>query len=419
MNNTEKVFLQLVRLGIGHGEGLPLAAYGLSTTVDWEAVKALADKQGLAALVLDGLERLQVQGFKVQYSMPKLVRLQWIGEVLQKYEARYKAYKEAIGALAGWYNAHGFKMMVLKGFTCSLDWPIPEHRPTGDIDIWLFGQQKKADAALCNDNDYRIEIDNSHHHHTVSNWEGFIVENHYDFINVHAHRSSRELEKLLKVLGNSSNQNDNENMKPEPMNRASAGGKLACTMPCKEEDEESQTFNLKPTPTARGLRHGCVEVNGETVYLPSPNLNSLFMIRHMVAHFAGADITLRQVLDWAFFVEKHAKGVDWKWLEEQLEKFQMMDFYNCINAICVDDLGFSAELFPNVQFLPSQKERVLNDILSPEFQGEEPQKLFARMVFKYHRWQANAWKHRLCYPESRWSTFWSGVWNHLLKPSSI
>ena len=163
----------------------------------------------------------------------------------------------------------------------------------------------------------------------------------------------------------------------------------------------------------------------------------------MVAHFVGAEITLRQVLDWAFFAEKHTKEIDWKWLEEQLMKFHMMDFYNCINAICVGDLGFDVKIFPSVkltsstsdstqdssnkfdspsllpQFDPSLKERILNDILSPEFQGDEPQGFFTRIAFKYRRWQANAWKQELCYPESRWETFWSGVWNHLLKPASI
>ena len=69
--------------------------------------------------------------------------------------------------------------------------------------------------------------------------------------------------------------------------------------------------------------------------------------------------------------------------------------------------------------LDQLKERVLRDILEPEFNEEAPQRLLPRVWFRYRRWQANAWKQRLCYKESRWSAFWSGVWNHLLKPSSI
>lgn len=71
-------------------------------------------------------------------------------------------------------------MMILKGYACSLDWPKPEHRPCGNIDIWLFGKQKEADALLANKKG--LEIDSSHHHHhTIFYWRDFMVENHYDF----------------------------------------------------------------------------------------------------------------------------------------------------------------------------------------------------------------------------------------------
>jgi hypothetical protein len=119
--------------------------------------------------------------------MPFELKLEWIGEVLQNYEGRYLGYKKAIGSLAGFYNRHGFKMMVLKGYACSLDWPKPEHRPCGDIDEWLFGQQQAADRELgswLKVHGSGVEIDNSHHHHSVFEWGEFTVENHYDFINI-------------------------------------------------------------------------------------------------------------------------------------------------------------------------------------------------------------------------------------------
>ena len=65
------------------------------------------------------------------------------------------------------------------------------------------------------------------------------------------------------------------------------------------------------------------------------------------------------------------------------------------------------------------KGRVLKEILSPEFGEDLPKSLIPRLVFKYRRWKGSAWKHELCYKESMWSAFWSGVWNHILKPSSI
>ena len=363
--NSKKVFLQLVRLGIGH------YADTICDKIDWDDIRALAEQQGLYAVVLDGVGKLPAN-----QRPPQVLLLEWIGEVLQNYENRYNEYTRAIAEMAGWHNANGYKMMVLKGYACSLDWPRPEHRPCGDIDIWQFGKQKEADTALTawfkSSNDSKVKgfkIDNSHHHHSVFSWGGFMVENHYDFVNVHARKSSKELEPVFKNLG---------------------------------IDDTHST-----------------EINDERVYLPSPNLHALFLIRHMVSHFVGANITMRQVLDWAFFVEKHTKEVDWNWLLSILDRYHMREFFNCINAISVEDLGFDSRLFPEVQFEPCMKERVLNDILSPAFAAEAPRGLIKRMAYKYCRWQGNAWKQELCYKESRWSAFWTGIWAKLLKPASI
>lgn len=353
-SEQEESFLSLLRLGIGHYAAI-------TKRIDWEALESLANQQGLTAIVVDGAERLLEE-----HRPPKALLLQWIGEVLQNYEQRYTQYKESLSSLADFYNLHGFKMMILKGFACGLNWPQPNHRPYGDIDVWLFGEQSKADKALL---DKGIEVDNSHHHHSVFYWREFIVENHYDFINVYHHKSNRELEAIFKELG---------------------------------KDDTHY-----------------VAVKGEKVYLPSPNLHALFLLKHTMNDFTSFSMTLRQMLDWAFFVEKHTGEIDWKWLIEVLEKYHMMDFFNTINAICVEDLGFEASIFHSVQFKPELKERVLNDILEPEFSVEEPSSMIPRLVYKYKRWRGNSWKHELCYQESMWTSFWYGVWGHLLKPKSI
>lgn len=372
LTDTHKSFLKLVRLGIGHADSA-----GYIVKVDWEQLKALVDRQGLSAIVLDGIDTLQsssssiVQEFKSE--LPLQMKLQWIGDVIQNYEGRYIAYEKAISSLAGFYHRHGYKMMVLKGYACSLDWTNPKHRPCGDIDIWQFGQWKEADVCLSKEKG--VKIDASHHHHTVFEWKGFPVENHYDFVNVYAERSSAELEKIFKELGT----------------------------------DDSHFVGIMDASTGSVAK----------VYLPSPNLHAMFLIRHMVSHFASSEINLRQVLDWAFFVEKHTKEIGWNWLLGVLDKYHMKEFFNLINAICVEDLGFSVEIFPEAQFVSELKERVLEDILDPEYTAAEPKGFFPRVIYKYKRWQGNAWKQEMCYGESRWVMFWTGIWAKILKPASI
>lgn len=351
-----KLFLQLVRFGIGH------EIMFQQEVVDWSKLKSLAAKHGLDAVVLDGIEKMPSD-----IRPPQELLLAWIGGVLQNYESHYDKYCKAMSELAGFYNSHGYKMMILKGYACSQDWPKSNHRPCGDIDIWLFGLQKEADSLL--EREKGLIIDNAHHHHSVFLWRDFSVENHYDFINVYHHKSHKRLEKLFKELA------------------------------------FDDTYYE--------------EVYGERVYLPSPKLHALFLLKHTMLHFVSGEICLRQLLDWAFFVERHTKKIDWGWLEKTLDEYGMMPLYQLFNAICVEDLGFSSQLFPSVQFNPDLKEKVLTEILKPDQVHNINKRLVPRMVSSFRRWRDSSWKHELCYKESMWIAFWYGVWGHLLKPSSI
>lgn len=65
-------FLSLVRLGIGTE---PSTERRFLADLDWERMKALADAQGLSAVVLDGLDKVPSSA----YDMPAMMKKQWIG----------------------------------------------------------------------------------------------------------------------------------------------------------------------------------------------------------------------------------------------------------------------------------------------------------------------------------------------------
>ncbi len=349
-------FINIVSLGIGQKAKI------LVKNVDWVAIEVLASKHGLLAVVLDGIEKLPAS-----VRPPQEILLQWIGDVLQNYEGRYADYRFKIAALANFYHQHGFKMLLLKGYGLSLNYPKPSHRPCGDIDIYVFGKYKEADEAI--HKECGISVDKGHHHHTIFDWKGYMVENHYDFVNVHYGHKNEKLEKILKDLAQ--------------------------------------------------VDYNVVDIDGQPVYLPSVNLHALFLLRHCMQDFAAAEMNLRQVLDWGLFVKAHGSEIDWNWLQGVLATFKMKDFVNCVNAICVEDLGFEASIFHTMQFGPMMKEKVLDDVLNPKFAREEPRRFVPRMMYKYRRWKGNAWKQELCYSDSRINSFIMGVWNHLLKPRSL
>lgn len=367
---TYDILLKLIRIGLGQEDDLTLPE-----RVDWPAIYKMSKKQVLAGVVLDGVQRL-FDACPDENALPPALsalngmcelKSKWFSYVISSYDRRYTAYRAALGRLAHFYNSHGYRMMILKGYGLSLDWPVPQHRPCGDMDIWLFGQWKEADAALSREKG--IYIDNSHHHHTVFDFEGYMVENHYDFVNVYSHRSSRDMESVFKRLG--------------------------------MDDSRS------------------CDIDGERVILPSANLGALFLLRHTLLHFAAEGVNLRQILDWGFFIKAHYAEMDKEWFESTLDRFGMRAFRDCLNAICAGSLGFDAALFPCGNADADIVRRVLADTLCPEYDRTQPRRLLERIAWKLRRWRGNIWKHRLCYSEGLLSSFFVSVWAHLIKPSSI
>lgn len=201
-----------------------------------------------------------------------------------------------IGQLAGFYAQHNIPMMLFKGYGLSLNYPVPQHRPCGDIDIWLCGRQEEADDLLRREKG--IAIDEDKHHHTVFHVDGVMVENHYDFLNIHAHRSNRAIERELQRL----------------------------------VQESGET----------------VQIGNAEVHLPPPsaNFNGLFLLRHAAAYFAAAEIGLRHVVDWGMFVRRYYARIDWARLEQIARRQNMHRFLYSLNALCVDHLGLPTSYFP-------------------------------------------------------------------------
>ncbi len=141
----------------------------------------------------------------------------------------------------------------------------------------------------------------------------------------------------------------------------------------------------------------------------------LSLIRAIVS---GAYVeTLKADIRWAKVVEEAARqGVQGLCFDalEQLPVFQQ------INAISVDYLGFSESTFPQIEREEALEERIINDILSPEFSEEKPKGNTIQVIcFKTRRFFANRWKRELVYREGIWSQLWHGSIAHLQRFRTI
>lgn len=339
------------------------AMYRSLSAEEWMQLFRFSAKQGVLAIVYD-----VVSGLPADCQPPRNIRLQWALSV-EAIENRYHKQKRLIEKLAQFYTEHGIRMMLLKGYGLSTYYPVPEHRECGDIDIWLYGEQQRADELLSRLKG--VDIDEDKHHHTTFVIDGILVENHYDFLNVHAHPSNRQIEIELQRLSR----------------------------------EEESTI---------------IEIGDQTVYLPSANLNALFILRHAASHFAAAEISLRHILDWVLFVKNNSSDVNWQWLCKIAKEQNMDKFLNALNAISIAYFGLDSDIIPKFKRDDELEHRVFNDILSPEFLEQMPERGFVkRLIYRYRRWWANRWKHRIVYREGLLRTFFVQIYSHLLKPKSL
>ena len=357
MQDSQGFLLQLVRLGFGQ----ILRDDITSTEYDWKAVLDLACTQGVDAIAADGLqlayERYPMIAASLNRPENKQTKYDLFGSALQS-EVRYEQYRAAIGKLASLYETAGIPMMLLKGFGLSQYYPVPNHRPCGDIDIFLFGKQVEADRLM--EEQRGVKINRSNPHHSVFSFEDFTVENHATFLDNNSHKSTPCIEGIIQEL------------------------------------------LQDPQPS--------IEVEGRRVFVPSVKLNSIFLLRHMANHFATEKITLRHLLDWALFIDNSSSEVDWGYVTDFAQRTNMHRFLSAVNAICVRELGLPEERFPVPCPDEALASRVLGDILSPEWRNK------LRYGFaKTRRLWHNRWKYRIVYDETLWESFWTLARNRVGK----
>lgn len=365
MTKAENILLELIRMVV---TDRPAALPKDITGENWQEVMALACRQGVLGIIFDAMTTLPQEDTPDRNIILKLI------SKIAAMEAIYQKHKMAIKDLAQFYSEEGIRIMLMKGYGLSLNWPQPDHRPVGDIDCYNFGAHELADHVV--HDKLGITIDNSHHKHSVFHFKGATVENHYDFLNIYGHKSTAEIEQILKGL---------------------------VIFEETTSDVDTNTFKLR-------------KCDIPNVWLPSIRFNLLYLLRHSGEHFASVDMTLRVVLDWAFYIKANAP-VDWEWLLETINKVGMKSYLAVLNAICIRFLGFDKELFPNLPVDDRMLERTIGDILHPEVEQAYYHNTIREIVFRFSRWWRNRWKHDMVFRESRYQSLKTQLWSHILKPT--
>lgn len=338
-------FFELLRCGL-KSTGTP-AIGGPLTAQAWENVFRMAVGQGVCAVVWDAIGRLPKE-----LQPPRDIRLRWALTV-EEQEKRYRRQQEKAAKMAAAFAANGIRMLVLKGLGLSKNYPVPEHRECGDIDIYLFGASDEGDRLL-QELGAQLYFDVPKHSEYI--WQGIQVENHRTILNVRRNSTERELNALLVRLL-----------------------------------EEEGTRDI-----------------GENIATPPATFNAIYLLRHAVVHYQKEGIAVRHLCDWACFLERHWGEIDRQLFHKTMAAYRMDRFAALMTAAAVRYLG--AEV-PEPEYDAHTLERFMQEIYAMK---PMPTRTLPKLYFKLFGPFHNRWRLRNVLRSSPWRYYYDTIraqWN--------
>lgn len=107
------------------------------TAETWREVYRLAANHAVIALAWDGVERMQAQAPEVLQSMPADLMGKWFTDVQTIVAANSRMAAQA-QSIRESLAAGGFASQILKGASMAAYYPLPTHRQSADIDLWVL-----------------------------------------------------------------------------------------------------------------------------------------------------------------------------------------------------------------------------------------------------------------------------------------
>lgn len=258
----------------------------------WNALFRLAKEQCVIGLTADVLTSC-----KGKIGVSGDVLLIWIGLAMKLEQHNLKMNRMVI-SLYGKLRSLGLHPVLMKGQAFALNYPNPQHRGCGDIDLY-FKQQDDCEKAI----EWAIRVGGHAHQGNESAWEhkhfavdlkGFEVELHYQMCRFENHRLQQRLQNII----------DHEFAANDPY---------------------------------------YVQIEGEAIETVPPTLSVLHQLMHITRHLLEAGVGIRQICDLAVYVDRHCDEINADVLRQYVEELQLDEVAGALGYILVEMLGLKKE----------------------------------------------------------------------------
>ena len=307
----------------------------------WNELFSIATKQRVNAICLQGINKIVSGKYDFEtIGLFKINLMKEIGHMLYA-DKQYQRHIDIIQKLAYFFISHKVPMVLLKGYGLSKEYPIPQKRLVGDIDIYHCGKGVFADELIRSKGIY---VKQNEEKHSIYKINEVIVENHASIINNIEHKSLNEVEGFL--------------------------------------EKELLLHSIKDNITE------CL--------LPSTMFNVVFLPLHFAGHFVYGGANLRQIVDYALVVKNanlnsDTNQIDWERVKALAIEGGYFKFLCCLNGICMDHIGIPSDCFPDWPRYKDIEERMLAEILNPKSVNVNS------LPSKIKRYFKNRWKYQLVY----------------------
>ena len=286
MNKTESAFLELLKAGLW-GTAVHENAFR-DSGIDWERVVVLAREQTVLGVVGDAMSILS------RGVMPRSLYLQVLKEVMEIEEAN-KRMNGLMPVLFRTLDELGVKSWLLKGQGIAQNYEKPLRRQSGDIDVYfplVEDFEKAREDFLRHLKPEDITADTPSTKTLEFDYKGIYIELHGK-INPEVNRKSNKMFDSFV---------------------------LSCV-------------NL-PTEKWSGAA------------LPPVRFDVVFVFMHMVRHYFGGGIGLRQGCDWMRLLHMKKESINLKQLESDLKNTGLLKLWRAFGCMAVDLLGCPKNSMP-------------------------------------------------------------------------
>jgi hypothetical protein len=284
---TDSQFFALLRSGLWN-EVPDRAPFAVGT--DWEALYQLSFEQTVVPLVTDGINRLPAEFLPAD---PE--RLDpFLGDLM----ATAQRNRQLDSFIPGLFKAlKGIPVVLIKGQALAQDYPDPERRQPGDIDLLLLPSSYPDAKAILLPKATKVLEEEPGIWHQGMRFRSIEVEVHGSISTLMSRKLDRKLAALLE-----------------------------------------EQFDGRPFPQ--------VPIGGAGIPVPDADFNAVYVFVHFLHHYWAGGVGLRQFVDWMTFVSVHKRDIHPVILEKRLVDLGLLRVWKVFTGFAQEYLGCPAEKLP-------------------------------------------------------------------------